>query len=70
MFLHADSEDSSVWADAQADLCLRWAQWPFCWVCHAAAHVYLAAESLASKASLIANPGVAGSIPARPYVVC
>ena len=43
---------------------------PFCWFCHAAAHVYLAAESLASKASLITNPGVAGSTPARPYVVC
>ena len=21
----------SDWADVQADLCLRWAQWPFCW---------------------------------------
>ena len=35
----------SDWADAQADLCLLWAQWPFCWFCHAAAHVYIAAES-------------------------
>ena len=40
------------------------------WFCHAAAHVYLAAESLESKASLIADPGVAGSTPARPHIVC
>ena len=60
----------SDWADAQADLCLRWAQWPFSWFCHAAAHVYLAAESLASRASLTADPGVAGSTPARPHIVC
>ena len=29
-FLHADSEDWSDWADAQADLSLRWAHMPFC----------------------------------------
>ena len=34
----------SDWADAQADLSLRWAQRPFCWFCHEVAHVYLAAE--------------------------
>ena len=67
MFLHADSEDC---ADAQPDLCLRWAQGPFCWFCHAAAHVYLAAESLASRASVTANPKVAGSTPARPHIIC
>ena len=33
--LHADSEE----ADAQADLSLRWAHMPFCWFCHAVAHV-------------------------------
>ena len=27
----------SDWADAQADLSLRWAHMPFCWFCHAAA---------------------------------
>ena len=32
-FLHADSEDWSDWADAQADLSLRWAHMPFCWFC-------------------------------------
>ena len=47
----------SNWADAQADQCLRWAQWPFCWFCHAAAHVYIAAEFLESRASLTAAPG-------------
>ena len=26
------------WADAQADLSLRWAHMPFCWFCHEAAH--------------------------------
>ena len=30
-FLHADSEDSSDWADAQADLSLHWGHRGFCW---------------------------------------
>ena len=38
-FLHADSEDWSDLADAQADLSLRWAHMPFCWFCHEAAHL-------------------------------
>ena len=29
----------SDWADAQADLCLRWAHISFCWFCHAAAQM-------------------------------
>ena len=57
MFLHADSEDS--------DLCLHLAQWPFCWFCHVAVHVYI----VASRASLTADPGVAGSTPAQPHIV-
>ena len=28
----------SDWADAQADLSLRWVHMPFCWFCHEAAH--------------------------------
>ena len=36
MFLHVDSED---WADAQADLSLCWVHMPFCWFCHAVAHM-------------------------------
>ena len=46
-FLHVASKDSdqtgqiwSNWADAQADLSLGWAYMPFCWFCHAAAHLY------------------------------
>ena len=35
-FLHADSEDWSNLAYAQADLNLRWALMPFCWFCHEA----------------------------------
>ena len=31
-------EDWSDWADAQADLSLRWTYMPFCWFCHEAAH--------------------------------
>ena len=31
----------SDWADAPADLSLRWAHRPFCWFCHSAAHVWL-----------------------------
>ena len=30
----------SDWADAQADLSLRWAHMPFCWFCHEAAQLY------------------------------
>ena len=33
------SEDWSDWADAQADLSHRWAHMPFCWFCHALAHL-------------------------------
>ena len=33
-FLHADSEYSD-----QTDLSLRWAHMPFCWFCHALAHI-------------------------------
>ena len=29
----------SDWADAQADLSLRWAHMPFCWFCHKAAQI-------------------------------
>ena len=38
---HADSEDWSDWADAQAELSLRWAHTSFCWFCHLAAHFML-----------------------------
>ena len=38
-FLHADSEDWSDWADAQADLNLCWAHRLFCWFCHAVVHL-------------------------------
>ena len=39
VFLHAESEDWSDWADAQADLSLCWAHKSFCWFCHVAAHL-------------------------------
>ena len=35
----AHSEDWSDWADAQADLGLRWAHRLYCWFCHEAAHI-------------------------------
>ena len=31
----------SDWADAQADLSLRWAHMPFCWFCHEEAQICL-----------------------------
>ena len=31
----------SVWADAQADLSLRWVHWGFCWFCCAAACIWI-----------------------------
>ena len=43
-FLHADSEDRSDCADAQADLSLRWAYRWFCWFCHAAALIWTASS--------------------------
>ena len=50
-FLHADSDDSdqtwlwSDWADAQADLRLRWEHMPFCWFCREAAHIIIKAPN-------------------------
>ena len=35
----AHNEDWSDWADAQADLSLRWAHMSFCWFCHVAARL-------------------------------
>ena len=40
-FLHADSEDWSDWADAQAELSLCWAHIPHCLFCHEATHLQL-----------------------------
>ena len=39
MFLHADSEDCSDWADVLADLSLHWAHRSFCWFRHVTAHI-------------------------------
>ena len=39
-FLHADSEDWSDWANAQADLSLHWVHKPFCWFCHEVAQLW------------------------------
>ena len=36
-FLH----DQTGCKDTQADLSLQWANIPFCWVCHEAAHFYM-----------------------------
>ena len=45
---HSENPDQSAqrrlwsdWANAQADLSLRWAHMPFCWFCHEAAHIFL-----------------------------
>ena len=37
--LNAQRRLRSAWADAQADLSLRWAHMPFCWFCHVAAQM-------------------------------
>ena len=49
----------SDWADAQADLSLRWAHMPFCWFCHALAHfVFLEDRKYIPKLSIFASwPG-------------
>ena len=47
-FLYADSKDWSDWADAQADLSLRWAHMPLCRFCHALALFTLASLNSAS----------------------
>ena len=39
--LRAQQRLWSDWADAQADLSLRWAHRPHCWFCHEAAHIVL-----------------------------
>ena len=53
----AHSEDWSDWADAQADLSLRWAHMPFCWFSHEAAHFsfVLSNDVLCSKVSVFEN---------------
>ena len=33
--------DTADWADAQADLSLRWAHLPCCWFCHALPHIVI-----------------------------
>ena len=40
-FLHADSKDWLNWAEAQAELSLRWAHMPFCWFYHEMAHIIM-----------------------------
>ena len=37
--LNAQRRLWSDWADAQADLSLRWAPMPFCWFCHEVGHI-------------------------------
>ena len=37
----AHSEDWSDWADAQADMSLRWTHRSFCWFCRAAAQIWI-----------------------------
>ena len=49
ILLHADSEDWSDWADAQADLSLRWARRSYCWFCHAPAQSELWKEGRTSR---------------------
>ena len=39
-FLHADSEDSDQTGRMPRLVCLHWAHRPFCWFCHAVAHMY------------------------------
>ena len=38
----------SDWADAQADLSIRWAHMQFCWFCHEAVHIAMM-DSLRQK---------------------
>ena len=45
----AHSEDWSAWADAQADLSLRWAHQPLCRFCHALAQLSPPWNHLTSK---------------------
>ena len=49
--LSAQRRLCSDWADAQADLSLRWAYMPFCWFCHDAAHRFIS-QSL-GKANVV-----------------
>ena len=41
MILQVDNENRSDWADAQADLSLRWAQMPFCWLRREVVHMII-----------------------------
>ena len=70
MFLHADSEDSHQTGRMPRLICFFTGRNG-----HFAGFVLrrlmftLQLSRLASRASLIADPGIAGSTPARPYIV-
>ena len=64
-FLHADSEDWSDWADAQADPSLRWVHMPFCWFCQAAAQFkdgHSHHSRLTSPLHPLQYPGILGNV--------
>ena len=54
-FLHADSKDGLVWADAQANPSLPWVQRSFCSFCHKAAHISLILQTDHHFATLVYN---------------
>ena len=45
---HVRPAKTQIWADAQADLSLRWAHMPFCWFCHEAAQVHMSVKNSSS----------------------
>ena len=54
--LSAQQRPWSDWADAQADLSLRWAHMPFCWFCHDAALMVLISPCSATKILKVQTP--------------
>ena len=59
--LSAERRLWSDWADAQADLSLRWAHMPLCWFCHEVAHYYKwlrVKETPQTRTSMINNKDV------------
>ena len=57
MWLCAQRRLRSPWVEAHADLSLRWVHMPFCWFCHAAAHLCSGAQITPKMGPTIARYG-------------
>ena len=60
----------SDWANAQADLSLRWAHMPFCWFCHNVAHLFSILVISGMKHFITASLTIIWLAPNNPFYIC